>query len=464
MSGHVCFDADAFTGLHTLTFGPYCAFNRYRVAKWLHAKLKVLGHDKGWMGGWMHPDRGQNGGHAEKTPSTNAMDAMAAAFEAGVQRNKAQVKHGEKGTSKTPVKPGASKYVEDNGNGQPATVHWKSAAEAASKWEAGHVDVTFVNLLADPVILLHGSDAGWSKPAELPETGAVFPKQFFQAKSHEREIWSAEAQDGRQFGPWEIDISNGIVQDIVIEEIPQQGSPGSSSGGGGGGSSTAGEAGGGGSESASMTDAVSAAKDAAKGALKTNPCGSHIGCTDVLGDGVLARFLDFDGDKLLDLGITSAMDLLIFAHNGQGDGREHSYLDRSDYLTDFANPDGADALQTVLVQISNLLRHLDDNARTALLDVLAAKATTTLTEIVDKSDDAALVELPVSEWVAKKHIPAGAVHYFELLRIDSVAEVAALSDEVVSDIAGRLKFIEAWWFERAMAATKDAFKGKHDEL
>ena len=98
------------------------------------------------------------------------------------------------------------------------------------------------------------------------------------------------------------------------------------------------------------------------------------------------------------------------------------------------------------------------------LHVLAAKATTTLTEIVDKSDDAALVELPVSEWVAKKHIPAGAVHYFELLRIDSVAEVAALSDEVVSDIAGRLKFIEAWWFERAMAATKDAFKGKHDEL
>ena len=54
--------------------------------------------------------------------------------------------------------------------------------------------------------------------------------------------------------------------------------------------------------------------------MKTNPCGSHAGCAQVLGDDALAQFLAFDSDKLLNLGITSAMDLLIFAHNGASDG------------------------------------------------------------------------------------------------------------------------------------------------
>lgn len=132
-------------------------------------------------------------------------------------------------------------------------------------------------------------------------------------------------------------------------------------------------------------------------------------------------------------------------------------------MTDFASDDGAEALESVLIRISDLLQHLDVGSRKTLLGTLTEKATLTLTSIVDDSDDARLIQLPLKEWVAAKHIPATADHYFKLLQLKSVVEVAALSDGIVTDIAHKLKFVEAWWFERGMAATKAAFKEQQQQ-
>lgn len=280
---------------------------RYRVAKWLHAKLKDLGSNA-LMNGWVHPD------YDSKSTQTAAAPGPADAEKDAPSVTAAKGTVGQ-------AKPDVSKYAEETGNGQPATLHWKSIVEAASSWEAGHVDVTFVNMVGTPLVLLHGSEAGWSKPAELPNNGLLHPKESFTAKSHEREMWAAEAEDGSQFGPWEIDISNGVVQDIVINLASSRTQQPIGGGGGGGGSAEKG-----GQESENDAQAK---LDVAKVALKLNPCGSHVGCTEVLGDFVLDTFLKFDVDKLIDLGITSAMDLLIFAHSGKGGGGETSHLDRS---------------------------------------------------------------------------------------------------------------------------------------
>ena len=58
------------------------------------------------------------------------------------------------------------------------------------------------------------------------------------------------------------------------------------------------------------------------------------------------------------------------------------------YVTDFASDDGAEALESVLIRISDLLQHLDVGSRKTLLGTLTEKATLTLTSIVDDSDDA----------------------------------------------------------------------------
>ena len=125
--------------------------------------MKGLRHNDEFQDGWKHPDHEQ-----QPQKSNDAATSLAAALEAGLNKKATKekdAKHGKKNdgrkeTKKNPDDADVSKYEEDGGNGQAATVHWKSAAEAASSWEAGHVDVTFVNMLGVPVILLHGSEVG----------------------------------------------------------------------------------------------------------------------------------------------------------------------------------------------------------------------------------------------------------------------------------------------------------------
>jgi len=368
---------------------------RMRLAEWLHTKLKVLSKHAGptssdgrqQLDGWTHPDA-QNGSN-----------------------------------------------VDESVDGHPATIHWKKTAEAASKWEAGQVDVTFVNLAGAAVRLVHGSRTAWSKPVELPRGGGVRPNDSFSVKSHERESWGAECEDGRIFGPWVIDVSDGIVQDILIEGPGVQ------------------------FDAAAVSSDGRDKHEAIDSEIK-NACGTHVGCKEVLGGNVIARFLELNSTKLEKLGITSAMDMLIFAYDHTKHRLHGSLLNRDYYTTNFAETNDDMPLQSIMQDVAGLLEGLNKARRAELLADLAVKATTLLTAIVDNSDDAALIRLPFREWATRKHIPLAAVVILEELGLKKVEYIGALYAEDVKEIVLKLKFVEGWWFERGVATTQAALKAQ----
>jgi hypothetical protein len=102
--------------------------------------------------------------------------------------------------------PQQQQQQQDHGWSNPPK-HVNANSGGASTWDGGSVDVTFFNLLTEPVRLLHGDEREWTKPANLPSRGALMPGDSFRVGSHERESWVAETQSGVRYGPFDVDVS-----------------------------------------------------------------------------------------------------------------------------------------------------------------------------------------------------------------------------------------------------------------
>jgi hypothetical protein len=233
--------------------------------------------------------------------------------------------------------------------------------------------------------------------------------------------------------------------------------------------------------------------------LLRTPCGSHPGCEQLVGAFIIEQLAHLDAAQLLNLGITSAVDLLVYASataaaadtNPNKVGTEYVYV----AVAGGNNP--SDATARLQHTFAGLLQPLKPVTHRKMLKLLAEKAVVVLPPLFDAERSltkrslvtrlfnmfgvntnhaaaaaAAASKLSVKEWAAWMHVPVAALAALEALGVDVVADVAFIKDDEIKRIALQLmetSFLDAWWFEHAVVHTRSFLRaptGQHttDEL
>lgn len=176
-----------------------------------------------------------------------------------------------------------------------------------------------------------------------------------------------------------------------------------------------------------------------------NPCGTHAGCEESLGDYIIARYLqvvEIDFLRLYELGISSAMDMVVLAFEDKFNSDASLFMNA--------------ALESVMLPFKPIQRK-------KMLHLLPARAAELLPSFVEGADskDAAdhLANVSLEEWAAQKHIapPAAVIKQLRSLGVANVADLTKLSKTNLGTIKAKLKLVEAWWFQNGIDTTLSVF-------
>ena len=176
-----------------------------------------------------------------------------------------------------------------------------------------------------------------------------------------------------------------------------------------------------------------------------NPCGTHAGCEESLGDYIIARYLqvvEIDFLRLHELGISSAMDMAVLAFEDKFNSDASLFMNA--------------ALESVMLPFKPIQRK-------KMLHLLPARAAELLPSFVEGADskDAAdnLATVSLEEWAAQKHIapPAAVIKQLRSLGVANVADLTKLSKTNLGTIKAKLKLVEAWWFQNGIDTTLSVF-------
>ena len=172
----------------------------------------------------------------------------------------------------------------------------------------------------------------------------------------------------------------------------------------------------------------------------SNPCGRYTGCEAVLGEFVVARFLEIPHEALSVLGVRSVMDLLLLTNSTKNQPGHLIYGGEVDHLADLAT-------------------HLDEKYREQWIDALEAAPP------LDAPAVAAMHfllypklsgELELATWAAKVHLPPAALANLKTFGVVEPKHMQELptDEHSVSAMSHGLSVVEARRLTHAIGAAR----------
>jgi hypothetical protein len=218
-------------------------------------------------------------------------------------------------------------------------------------------------------------------------------------------------------------------------------------------------------------DPTKAAAKAASLKAAAALCGSHPRCEELVGAFIIEQFANLDVAKLLALGITSAVDLLVYAYEptavqtfagdaasaagANANEREagYSYVTAAGGGSSQSDVTAAQQLQ-MQDTFAGLFVSLKPIPRRKLLKLLAEKALVVLPAIFGTPS----YGLSVKEWASNAHVPTTALVALEAALAelgggDAAADLEFLEPDDIKTVALKLmetSYLDAWWFEHAV--------------
>jgi len=217
---------------------------RIRTGEWLHAKVRKMRpgsadntDPKDWLHGAAQGDEGGDQGpemsfadfkvyaleHLAgqgKARDDEFFTAMFTSLDADGNGSLSPAELGDDAGDTKPAAAAAAAAAAANPTNVPTpttTMEWHDLPKESKDWPASQVDINLLNNLDVPVTLYTACKVKKGEhSSEAFEVGVIEPRTGHRFVSHEWDRWMVKDAKGDVIKSWDIDIAQGIVQDLVV--------------------------------------------------------------------------------------------------------------------------------------------------------------------------------------------------------------------------------------------------------